>query len=127
MNRIRLVVLLFLISVGMQLHANVNEITQAFARGDLSKIEGFLNNNVELTIENSSNSCDKCRAKALLAEFFRKNRPSNYSLTNKTERGGAAIILGNLYTNTGEFTLFILTQKNMQKELIHQVKITYKK
>ncbi|MCQ2209399.1 MAG: DUF4783 domain-containing protein [Paludibacteraceae bacterium] len=113
--------------ISFNLHANSTEITQAFANGNISKIESYLNNNVDITIEKASSSCDRDRAKSLLNDFFRRNRPTNYSLTNKTERGKSAIILGKLYTNSGEYTLFILTQKDSNKDLIYQVKITQDK
>ncbi|MBO4529267.1 MAG: DUF4783 domain-containing protein [Paludibacteraceae bacterium] len=128
MRNIKIAVLSLVTSfLGFSLHANPTEITQAFASGNISKIESYLNNSVDITIEKNSNSCDRNHAKTLLNEFFRKNRPTNYSLTNKTEKGKSAIILGKLYTSSGEYTLFILTQKDSNKDLIYQVKITQQK
>ncbi|MBP5421021.1 MAG: DUF4783 domain-containing protein [Paludibacteraceae bacterium] len=114
----------FTLMFGMNSMANPTEITQAFANGNISKLESYLNNNVDVMIENSASSCDKNRAKSLLSDFFRKNRPTNYSLTNKTEKGKSAILLGKLYTSNGEFSLFILTQKDTNKDFIYQIKIT---
>ncbi len=128
MNKIKLLAVSLLAFLStFNLWANPTEITQAFASGNISKIESYLNSNVDITIDNASNSCNRDRAKSILSDFFRKNRPSNYSLTNKTEKGKSAIVLGKLYTNGGEFSLFILTQKEANKDMIYQVKITKEK
>ena len=62
-----------LIALGFSLTTYAqNDITQAFASGNVSKIENFLGNQIEVSILNGSNVCDKQKAKSLLEDFFRK-------------------------------------------------------
>jgi isocitrate dehydrogenase kinase/phosphatase len=125
LRRVFLVVVMML-GTFLSASANSNDISQAFAKGDVAKIYSYMNSSLELSIQNNSSSCDKNRAKNLLEDFFRKNRPSNYSLMSKNEKGKSAVLLGKLYTNGGEYTLMILTQKENDKNLICQIKITSK-
>lgn len=99
------------------------DITQAFAKGDITKIENYLGNQIEVNIQNSVNVCNKSKAKDLLEDFFRKNRPSNYSQTLKTEKEKSGLYVGKLYTGNGVYNLFITTCKENSKHIIQQVKI----
>lgn len=127
-NLIKISVLALLMHIGsMSIMADSTEISKAFAKGDMTKIGSYMGGNVDLTIQNSTNSCDKNRARVLLEDFFRRNRPSNFMLTTKTEKGKSAMMFGKLYTNNGEYTLLILTQKDNNKEQIQQIKISSNK
>lgn len=113
-----------LIALGFSLTTYAqNDITQAFASGNISKIENFLGNQIEVSILNGSNVCDKQKAKSLLEDFFRKHHPSNYSQTLKTEKDKSGLYVGKLYTNNGVFNLFITTTKESSRHIIQQIKI----
>ena len=113
-----------LLALGFSLTVSAQtDITQAFANGDISKIENFLGNQIEVNIQNAVNVCNKSKAKTLLEDFFRKNRPSNYSQTLKTEKDKSGLYVGKLYTNNGVFNLFITTSKESSRHIIQQIKI----
>lgn len=125
MKTIKTTIIALLSLVCTNVWADVTEITQAFANGNISKIETLLNSNVDVNIQGSANnSCDKYKAKTLISDFFRRNRPTNYTLTNKTEKGKSTLIIGKLYTNSGEFSLLLQTIKEGSSETISQVKVT---
>ena len=125
MKTIKTAIIALLAFVSPNAWADVTDVTQSFANGNISKIETLLNSSVDVNILGSTNSnCDKYRAKNLINDFFRKNKPTNYTLTNKTEKGKSTLVVGKLYTNNGEFSLLLQTVKEGDKDVISQVKIT---
>lgn len=113
---------ILLLGTSLTLSAQTN-ITQAFADGNMIQIENFLGNQIEINILNNVSVCNKSKAKGVLEDFFRKNRPSNYTQTMKTEKEKSGLYVGKLYTNNGVFNLFITTTKETSKHLIQQIKI----
>ncbi len=106
------------------LAANANpDIVRAFSSGDMQTISSFLDSNVDLTIEHNGGSKSKGQAQDAVASFFRNHRPSNFSVTQKIEKEKSGLLMGMLYTSSGNFQVLILTKKDGFKEIIHQLKI----
>ena len=118
----RIVLILLFGAVMASVHANP-DIVRAFSVGDVQRINSFLDASVDLTIERSGSSTSKMQAQDAISSFFRKHRPSNFSVTHKTEKEKTGLLMGKLYTDSGTFQVLILTAKNGSRESIRQLKI----
>lgn len=117
------IILAFLFgSVAMVAQANP-DIVRAFSNGDMQQISSFLDSSVDLTIQNNGGTKSRGQAQDAIASFFRNHRPSNFSVTHKTEKEKSGLMMGMLYTSSGNFQVLILTKKDGFKEIIHQLKI----
>lgn len=118
----RIVLILMFGTVMASVHANP-DIVRAFSMGDVQRINSFLDSSVDWTIDRSGGSKNKMQAQDALSSFFRKHRPSNFSVTHKTEKEKTSLMMGKLYTDSGTFQILILTRKEGSKESISQLKI----
>lgn len=119
----------FLLFLGIiQGYAGVNEvpaeIINALNKGDAAVIATYLNDNVELSIENKNDIFSKQQANSIITDFFRKNTVSGFSLIHKGKKESASFIIGTLTTSKGAFRVYILTRtNNTNKEVIQQFRI----
>lgn len=123
MNFGKKLILAFLLgAAAMTAQANP-DIIRAFSGGDVQRISSFLDSNVDLTIEHNGGQKSKNQAQDAIASFFRNHRPSNFSVTQKIDKEKSGLLVGVLYTNSGNYQVLILTKKDGFKESIHQLKI----
>jgi len=103
------------------MHAQSTEvpanIISALNEGNAGQLSGFLNDNVELVIGNQNDVFSKQQATGIIADFFRKNRVSDFQLLHKGNKDTASFAIGTLKTATGNFRVYVLTRKNEIQQL----------
>lgn len=94
-----------------------SEIISSLGSGNASQLSGYLNDNVELVIDNKNDIFSKQQATGIIADFFRKNKVSAFQLLHKGNKDAASFAIGTLKTNTGTFRVYVLTRKNEIQQL----------
>jgi len=116
-----LVLSLCLICAAPALHAQSTEVSSeiisAIGSGNVSQLSGYLNDNVELVIDNKNDVFSKQQATGIIADFFRKNKVSSFQLLHKGNKDAASFAIGMLKTATGTYRVYVLTRKNEIQQL----------
>ncbi len=94
-----------------------SEIISALGSGNASQLSGYLNDNVELVIDNKNDIFSKQQATGIIVDFFRKNKVSAFQLLHKGNKDAASFAIGTLKTATGTFRVYVLTRKNEIQQL----------
>lgn len=94
-----------------------NGIISALNEGNAGTLSSYLNANVELVIGAQNNVFSKQQATGIIADFFRKNRVSNFEILHKGNKDSASFAIGTLKTNSGTYRVYILTRKNEIQQL----------
>ena len=127
MKKFKSFLVFFILSGALCCYSNTsevpNEIISALNKGDVNTLTSFLNDNVEMSIENKNDIYSKQQAKGIISDFFRKNKIEEFSLLHKGEKGKACFIIGTLTTEKGAYRIYILTRKNGNKDAIQQFRI----
>lgn len=125
-NLSRKLTLLFfgMLALTVAVHAQIpGDIVVSFRNGDDVKLASYFNENVELEVLDHKDVYSKAQAKQILAEFFKANKPKQFSLIHQDKKEGARSAIGNLTTNTGVFKVYFLLKTRNKKLFIHQLKI----
>lgn len=127
MNKYKILLFFFILSSFSFIYSNPievpDEIIIALNKGDVNALIPFLNESVELSIENKNDIYSKQQAKSIISDFFSKNNINKFNLLHKGEKEAACFIIGTLNTSNGSYRLYILTRKNNNKDLIQQFRI----
>ncbi len=100
------------------LHANVMEsIATDFEKGNAAGIAQHLNNNVELVIKDVDNVFTRQQAQTILTDFFRKNPPTSFTVTQKTRNEKQLFVIGTLNTQNDKYTIYFLIKNNLIQQL----------
>lgn len=94
-----------------------SEIIESLNRGNADSLTDFLNDNVELVIDNKNDVFSKQQATGIIVNFFRKFKVSGFQLLHKGNKDSASFAIGTLKTASGNFRVYVLTRNNEIQQL----------
>ena len=94
-----------------------SSIVTALDAGNASQLSAYLNDNVELMIGNQNDVFSKQQASGIIADFFRKNRVTDFQILHKGNKDAASFAIGTLKTTSGNYRVYVLTRKNEIQQL----------
>jgi hypothetical protein len=100
-----------------------DEIVISIQNGNDSNLAEFFNENVELVVETHDDVFSKSQAQQIVAEFFKTNKPKQFTIIHQGGKEGARYAIGSLVTNTGTFRVYFLLKNKNNNSYIHQLRI----
>lgn len=98
-------------------------IVVSIQTGNDASLAGFFNENVELVVETHDDVYSKSQAQQIVAEFFKSNKPKQFSIIHQGGKDGARYAIGSLITSTGTFRVYFLLKNKNNNSYIHQLRI----
>jgi len=129
MRRIRLKLILIVFSVFLLTNVSVGQsqipdgIVSSIQNGNDAALAAFFNENVELVVQTHDDVYSKSQAQQIVAEFFKANKPKQFSIIHQGGKDGARYAIGSLTTNTGTFRVYFLLKNKDNISYIHQLRI----
>jgi len=100
-----------------------DEIVTSIQNGNDVSLAAFFNENVELVVESHDDVYSKSQAQQIVAEFFKSNKPKQFSIIHQGGKEDARYAIGNLVTATGTFRVYFLLKNKNSNSYIHQLRI----
>ena len=100
-----------------------DEIVLSIQNGNDEMLANYFNENVELVVESHDDVFSKAQAKQIVAEFFKANKPKQFSIIHQGGKDGARYAIGSLVTNNGTFRVYFLVKNKLNSPYIHQLRI----
>lgn len=123
--KFRIFILLFgLCVLSSKSYAQIpDDIVLSIQNGNVETLSTYFNQNVELVVESHDDVFSKSQAKQIVAEFFKANKPKQFSIIHQGGKEGARYAIGSLVTNTGTFRVYFLLKNKESNSYIHQLRI----
>ena len=100
-----------------------DEIVLSIQNGNDEVLASYFNQNVELVVQTHDDVFSKSQAQQIVAEFFKSNKPKQFSIIHQGGKEGARYAIGTLITNTGSFRVYFLLKTKNSNSYIHQLRI----
>ncbi len=100
-----------------------DEIVLSIQSGNDVMLASYFNQNVELVVQSHDDVFSKSQAQQIVAEFFKANKPKQFSIIHQGGKDGARYAIGSLITNTGTFRVHFLLKNKDKNSYIHQLRI----
>lgn len=100
-----------------------DEIVLSIQSGNDVILASYFNQNVELVVQSHDDVFSKSQAQQIVAEFFKANKPKQFSIIHQGGKEGARYAIGSLITNTGTFRVYFLLKSKDNNSYIHQLRI----
>jgi hypothetical protein len=100
-----------------------DEIVLSIQNGNDGVLASYFNQNVELVVLTHDDVFSKSQAQQIVAEFFKANKPKQFTIIHQGGKEGARYAIGSLITNTGTFRVYFLFRTKDNNSYIHQLKI----
>ncbi len=100
------------------------EITKALGSGDITAIERYLGDTVEISLDGNQETYNKQKAVELLRDFFGKNKPKGFTLNHKGMSKGkeSEYCIGDLKTATGTIKVYIYYKNSANGGIIEELR-----
>jgi len=121
MKKILLSLLLF-VTVCSFMSISFDEVVKAIKSGDAAQLSKYLDNTVEITLPEKSNSYSKSQAGLVLRDFFATNAVKDFEILHKSDNGTSQYCIGNLKTANGIFRTTIFMKQSGDKELLQELR-----
>lgn len=100
-----------------------DEIVLSIQNGNHETLANYFNQNVELVVQSHDDVYSKSQAQQIVAEFFKANKPKQFTIIHQGGKDGARYAIGSLITNTGTFRVYFLLKNKDENSYIHQLRI----
>ncbi len=100
-----------------------DEIVLSIQNGNDQILASYFNQNVELVVLTYDDVFSKSQAQQIVAEFFKANKPKQFTIIHQGGKDGARYAIGSLVTSTGTFRVYFLLKNKDNNSYIHQLRI----
>jgi len=122
----KLITILILILLFSQLSAGQSvpsELVDAIRKGDARKLSAFFHQNLEMTILDKDYMSSKIQATRILEDFFRNNKPVDFSISFEGTKEKSKYVIGTLNTKNKNFRINIFFLNKGEEMLIYYLSI----
>lgn len=112
---------LFLISF-KTLYYNIDQVAGALRAGNASQLSLFLDNRVDISLPDFSDTYSKSQAELIIRDFFTTNHVQNFQVKHKGENGGSEFCVGILKTANGDFHTTLFMKMKGDKQLLQELR-----
>ena len=112
------VILLFFLSS----FAPVDDVVNAIKSGSASQLAKYIDNTIEITVSDKSNTYSKSQAELVLKDFFENNVVKNFVVLHKGDNAAAQFIIGTLQTKSGDYRTTIYMKQKGDKQFLQEVR-----
>lgn len=124
LSRKLIVLILGMMALTFSVQAQIpDDIVVSIQNGDDVKLASYFNENVELVVQTHDDVYSKAQAQQIVAEFFKANKPRQFTIIHQGGKEGARYAIGSLTTNTGIFRVYFLLKTRNNSSFIHQLRI----
>jgi hypothetical protein len=111
--------------VSMAQSTPVSQINNAFRTGDVAGITRYMDNVVDVTMNNNQSTSSRTQAEMLLRDFFSKNEPKNFEAghSGQNQQTNTFFSIGHLNTSNGRYRVYILLKPQGQNYLLQEIRI----
>ncbi len=104
--------------------SEMDEITTAIKKGNISLITKYLDHVIDITIAHSRSSFSHTQAEMVLTSFFEKNKPKTFEITHNgtNTTSGFNYTIGTLTTSNGIYQVRISLKQTDNDTLIQELK-----
>lgn len=102
----------------------LNSVAGAMRSGDVGGVTRFMDNVVDITVNNNQSTYSKTQAEMVLKDFFGKNVPKGYSTehTGNSADQTSFYSIGYLTTSNGKYRIYIFLKQKDGNFVLQEIK-----
>ena len=94
----------------------IDDVIAALRGGNATELSKYIDDSVDITMPDKSDSYSKAQATMILRDFFSNNGVKSFEVKHKGDNAGSQFCIGTLNTNSGSYrtTIFMKTKNGRQ-------------
>ncbi|MFL5741713.1 MAG: DUF4783 domain-containing protein [Flavisolibacter sp.] len=96
--------------------SGLDDVINALRSGNAQELSRYVDDNIEISLPDKSDSYSRAQAVMVLKDFFANNGVTGFEVQFKGENGGSQFCVGKLSTRSGSYrtTVFMKTREGRQ-------------
>lgn len=101
----------------------INKITYAFESGNANLLVDLMHNKVDMSLLGESGIYSNQQAKFILSEFFKENKPEQFTILSNDENQDNTYLMGKALINGQFYKVYLLIKVINNEVSIYQIRI----
>ncbi|MBC7423996.1 MAG: DUF4783 domain-containing protein [Ferruginibacter sp.] len=100
----------------------IDDVIAAMKTGNATQVAKFFDTNIEISINDKSNSYSKSQGELVLKDFFATNLVKSFDVIHKGENAGSQYCIGTLVTKGGTFRATIFMKQKGGQQVLQELR-----
>lgn len=101
---------------------SIDSVISALRTGNTTELARYMDENVDLSLPDRSDSYSKAQAVLILKDFFTRNGVTGFQVKHKGDNSGNQYCIGTLQTKAGPYRTTVFMKAQGDKQLIKEIK-----
>jgi len=100
----------------------IDDVIGAMKTGNATQVAKFFDTNIEISVNDKSNSYSKSQGELVLKDFFTTNMVKSFDVIHKGENAGSQYCIGTLVTKGGTFRATIFMKQKGDQQVLQELR-----
>ena len=100
----------------------IDEVINALRSGNATELARNMDNTIELSLPDKTDSYSKAQALVILQDFFASNGVRSFEVKHSGDNGGSQFCIGTLQTKAGSYRTTVFMKTKNGKQLIKEIR-----
>ena len=102
--------------------SGLDDVINALRSGNAQELSRYVDDNIEISLPDKSDSYSRAQAVMVLKDFFAHNNVSGFEVQFKGENGGSQFCVGKLQTKSGDYRTTVFMKTKDGKQLVKEIR-----
>ncbi len=102
--------------------SGLEDVISAMRKGNATELSKYVDDNIEISLPDKSDSYSKAQALMILQDFFANNGVKGFEVTHKGDNGGSQFCIGTLQTRSGSYRTTVFMKTKNAKQLVKEIR-----
>jgi hypothetical protein len=100
----------------------INQVKETIKAGSAKELSRFLNQTIDVTIDDKVESYSKAQAEFVFRDFFKQHPPAEFSIIHQgSSRGGQPFAIGQYKSSGDTYRVFMKIKVVSNQQLVHEI------
>ena len=100
----------------------IDDVIGAMKTGNATQVAKFFDTNIEISVNDKSNSYSKSQGELVFKDFFTTNVVKSFDVIHKGENAGSQYCIGTLVTKGGTFRATIFMKQKGDQQVLQELR-----
>ena len=100
----------------------LDDVISALRSGNATELSKYVDDNIEITLPDKTDSYIRAQALMILQDFFTNNVVRTFEVKHKGDNGGNQFCIGTLQTKAGNYRTTVFMKSKNGKQLVKDIK-----
>lgn len=100
----------------------INQVKETIKAGSAKELSNYLNQTIDVTIDNSVQTYSKAQAEFVFRDFFKQHPANEFAIIHQgSSKGGQPFAIGQYKSGSDTYRVFMKIKTVNSKQLVHEI------